>query len=74
MTYSEILAAIRQLSVGEQLLLMEELARSLREELALPGWAGTSSQPVQGLLAPEDAMTTEPNLLGGYASYVESKE
>lgn len=63
MTYQELVLAITQLPLNERLLLLEAVARSLREELTPPPEKNvTPFESLRGILKPNGPMPTDEEL------------
>ena len=68
MTYQELVAEAERLSLDERLLLIERLARSIRQELSSPAHRELSLRLVRGMLKPDGPMPTDEELKEDYTN------
>lgn len=75
MTYREIAAEFKQLPIGERLLLLEELTRSLRVDLSeiKKSQNGGGFTLRRGMLKPAGSMPTDQGLQENYVDYLAEK-
>ncbi len=75
MAYREFAAELKQLPLDERLLLMEELMRSLRVELAVTKKPGSGGAPAlrRGMLRLAGPMPTDQELQDTYVDYLVEK-
>lgn len=75
MTYREIAAEFKQLPIDERLLLLEELTRSLRMDMATTMKQQRSRAPRlwRGMLKPSGPMPTDQELKDAYEDYLVEK-
>jgi hypothetical protein len=75
MTFREIAAEIKQLPIEERLLLLEELTRSLRQDIAeaKTPHAGDAPKLWRGMLKPAGPMPSERALAEAYEEYLAEK-
>ena len=75
MTFQEIAAGFKQLPIDERLLLLEEMMRSLRIELAEARSPGSGDAPKlwRGMLKPTGPMPTDQEVENAYVDYLVEK-
>lgn len=75
MTYREIAAEFKQLPIDERLLLLEELMRSLRIDMAatMKQQRGRAPRLWRGMLKPSGPMPTDQELKDAYEDYLLEK-
>lgn len=73
MTYQEIVQAVQHLTLQERLALLEELARSVRGDLAASQTAAPLSERLYGILRQVDPAPSEEILRDDYADYLLKK-
>lgn len=75
MTYRDIAAEFKQLPINERLLLLEELVRSLRRDVAATMKLQTRAAPKlwRGMLKPIGPMPSDQELEDAYVEYLAEK-
>lgn len=75
MTYREIVAEIKQLPIDERLLLLEELIRSLRIDVAaaMKQQKGRAPRLWRGMLKPSGPMPADQEFKDAYEDYLVEK-
>lgn len=70
MTFQEIAAHIRRMPVQERLELLDVLARSLKDDLELPGRATSSLERIRGIAKPDGEPPSDSEIKGDYTDYL----
>jgi hypothetical protein len=73
MTYQELVVTIKKLTPEQRLSLMEELAQSLRGDIAWRGERQSSLERVRGMLKGQETPSTDEQLQKNYTDYLIKK-